>query len=137
MDNENGSIKNLADVRDAIMADGTLPSGRKKAVRTHFKSYAKAHGKLLNALPADPRIHRPFLKAFHAAKAGYSQAHWGNIVSSLNFALHHLGLTTLRGRSASPMTPKWQTLYRRSIETGITQPLENQVCVHVVTTRHL
>lgn len=108
----------LAEVLAAILADESVSSGRKKAVKTHFGTYARAQGKSLDSLPADPAAHRAFIKRFHASKIGVSAGHWRNVVSSLNFALHHLGLTTLPGRSTKPLATQWQSLYVRLPDPG-------------------
>jgi len=107
-------FQTLANVLSAIQADDNLSTSRKKSIATYFRVYARVQNKALEAIAADPKAIRKFCKSFLPASAGFSRAHWGNVISSMTFAFFHVGLISLPGRSKAPLCPAWQTLYGRA-----------------------
>ena len=102
----------LATLLHRILADGTVPDRRRQDLASSLRTIAKALGRSLEELSANPKDLRERLNHFHPAAAGISPRRWRNVVSLLRSALKHVGLTRVPGRSREPLTPAWAKLFR-------------------------
>jgi len=85
-----GSDPSLAELRQAILADVSLPEARRSAIASALNTVGKALRQPLETLPADPLRLRPLLSATTPAMAGLSSGSWRNARSLLHAGLNHL-----------------------------------------------
>jgi integrase len=102
----------FATLHNRISADETLGSRRRQDVNSAIRTVAKALGRSLDDLPADPADLRARLRDFAPAAAGLSLRRWRNALSLLRYALKHSGLTRVPARSRAPLTCEWEDLFR-------------------------
>jgi integrase len=104
------SIPTLAQLRERILADQTLPLPRRRDVASALRSLAKALRMPPELLPADPLSLRAALKGLTPAMSGTQPPRWRNMLSLTRFALTHAGLITLAGRFEQTPSARWVTL---------------------------
>jgi integrase len=116
----------LADVRDAVRADGVLPMQRRQDLLSALNTCARVLGKPLDALPAAPRQIGALLAAARPAACDVSDRRWANVRSLVGQTLTLAG-PLLPARHTIPLSAEWTALsagleprFRRaSIEPGL------------------
>jgi len=93
----------LADVLAAIAA-AELPERRKQDLASAVRSVARALGRPLEQMPADPRLLASRLTAIAPQALGFSKARWSNVRSLLRAALE-LVTAMAPGRHLTPLSP--------------------------------
>ena len=106
----NQPIATQAQVRDTITADVVLTHIARRDQLSGLRGLAKALGRRLENIPADPATLRPLLAYFPAAKAGLSTGRWRNIRSHVQRTLAHVGLLAITGRSSTKLSTEWSAL---------------------------
>ena len=102
----------LADVRERISNDESLPEYRRRAVRIALKRLGDILGEHLAAIPAEPTELRKRVDGLHHAQVGLSPTRLATIRSHLTFALKHCGIATFR-TSNRPPSPRWRQHFDR------------------------
>lgn len=97
----------LADLRDRLASDLSLPEGRQRDMISALSSLARALGRPLNAILADPAIIRADIAPLTAAMAGFKPGRWRNVQSLVGAALACAGLVTVQGRIREKPTAAW------------------------------
>lgn len=100
----------LAQLRERILADETLPLQRRQDIASACRSLSKTLGMPPDAILAEPRQLRTALKGFTPAMANMSPGRWRNILSLLRHALGHLGLTAVPARFQLRPSADWAGL---------------------------
>jgi hypothetical protein len=77
----------LATLRARILTDDRLPARRRGDLASALRVVAKAIGKPLEAIPAEPASIRPLLQGVTAAQRGHRPGRWRNIRSLVAAAL--------------------------------------------------
>lgn len=107
----------LADLRQRILASD-LPERRRKAIASSLNTIARALGRPLEILPAEPVQLRPWLAGLTPAMARLTPGSWRNALSDLSIALAHVRPAMLPRRFDFAPSPEWaallQALPRRS-----------------------
>jgi len=102
----------FATLRDRIAVDETLAPRRRHDLISALRTVAKALGRSMDDLPADPAQLRARLKNFAPAMAGLSPRRWRNALSLVRSALKHSGLTRVPARSRAALATEWADLFR-------------------------
>ncbi len=102
----------LADVRERICRDDSLPERRRRRVLQCLERLRDILGTPLAAVEAKPKSLRERLDRIHPVQAGISQNRLANIRSNLTFALKHCGIATFR-TSRRPFSQHWRPLFDR------------------------
>jgi len=100
----------IAELREAMLADGTVDPRRRQEVASALRRLAKALCKPAEMIPTAPAALRPMLANFPAVRAGLSAGRWRNIRGLTQFALAHFGLATVPVRSRQALSPAWDAL---------------------------
>ncbi len=107
------SITTLADVLKTIDGDQELTPKRRAEIKSALRTMARAFGRSLGDLPADPKRIRRQLEGFSPASAGIEKARWQNVRSLVLAALKRVGAVSMSNRHDKAMSPEWRALYYR------------------------
>ncbi len=102
----------MAFVRDQIQADPKLSSRQKQETVSALRTMAKAVGRPLEELPANPLYLWDKINKVLPVAAGLTEARWRNVRSLVRFALKRTGLAFVPGRYREPLAPAWEDLFR-------------------------
>jgi integrase len=115
----------LASLIERMALDPALDPQKRRDAGSALRTVAKALGRRLEELPADPRLLRERLQAVSAAQAGVAPARWRNIASLLTFALRYGELPCIAGRSRDPVSSSWLALKdgcdEKAVWTGLSR----------------
>nr|WP_302474479.1 tyrosine-type recombinase/integrase [Roseococcus sp. MDT2-1-1] len=100
----------LAQLRQQILADATLPEARRKAMASALNTVERALGQPLESLPADPTQLRPMLERVTPAMVRLSTGSWKNVRSLLGAVLRHANRNMLPQRFDIAPSPAWGEL---------------------------
>jgi integrase len=104
-------IKTLADVVDAVRA-ADLPKQRRQEIASALRTAARAIGKPLDRVPADPRRLAALMSEVSPISLNISLERWANVRS-----LTRAGLALVQpmapGRHITPLSPGWRALWRQ------------------------
>lgn len=107
------TAKTLADVLALVRADTGIPPRQKQEIASALHMTAKAVGRELVEIPAEPAHLRARLKDFAPAALGMTPQRWANIRSLLKKALTIAGLGEGFERKRAPFLPVWSQLLDR------------------------
>ncbi len=102
----------LADLHRRIRADLALPPRRRDDMASALSSVAKALGRPIDIIAADPVALRPLLKGLTPAMVGHAGGRWRNILSLLVAAMRYGGVASVPGRFDHEPSPAWRDLLR-------------------------
>lgn len=108
----------LAQLRERILADETLPLQRRQDIASACRSLGKALGMPPDVILVEPRQLRTALKGFTPAMANMSPGRWRNILSLVRHALGHLGLTAVPARFQLRPSADWAGLLEQVTDYG-------------------
>lgn len=99
---------------DVIMAIGQadLPDRRRQELTSAVRTAARALGRRVEEIPADPRLLANRLSEVAQAAIGLSRGRWANVKSLLRAAMSQVREMS-PGRHLTPLSPSWQTLWER------------------------
>ena len=99
---------------DVIMAIGQadLPDRRRQELTSAVRTVARALGRRVEEVPADPRLLANRLSEVAEAAIGLSAGRWANVKSLLRAAMSQVREMS-PGRHRTPLSPSWQTLWER------------------------
>ena len=97
----------IAEVRDCILADETLPPARRQDIASALLRLAKALGLPADILLADPVDLRARLKGVTPKMVGIKPPRWKNILSLTRTALTRVGICVVPTRFDSTPAPAW------------------------------
>jgi integrase len=103
------SPPSLADLLDAV-AQADLSERRRQDMASAIRSVARALGRPLADIPADPHLLSKRLIEVAPQALGLSQGRWSNIRSLLRAAIK-LVMPVAPGRHLSPLSPAWKMLW--------------------------
>ena len=106
----------LADVRDAIDRDETVPAWKRAQWKSALKRLGEFLGRDLAAMPARLRALQPALRGLHHAQLGITKARLRNIKSDLRAALGHCGHIIPGLGKDQELAPAWMALHDRLTE---------------------
>jgi integrase len=107
-----GSVRSLAEVAKEIAADELVTPRQRQEICSALRTLARAIGRRLEEIPANPRYLRERLANMTPAMANVSQGRWNNVLSLTRSALKRAGLSTMPGRSTEPLQREWVDLFR-------------------------
>ncbi len=102
----------LAQVRERIRDDGSLPRYRRIAIRCNLNCLARLLGEDLADLPADLAVLRPRIEKLHHIQLGVSRHRLSNVRGDLLLALSRMGHPVLRSTQMR-LAPCWSVLFDR------------------------
>src|SRR5579885_214408 len=102
----------MAFVRDQIQADPKLSSRQKQETVSALRTMAKAVGRPLEELPANPLYLWDKINKVLPVAAGLTEARWRNVRSLVRFAWKRTGLAFVPVRYRDPLAPAWEDLFR-------------------------
>ncbi len=102
----------LAQVRERISSDESVPRRRRNDIRSSLKRFAEFLGQDLASFPADLRKLRPEFDKLHPAQTGISRNYLWNLRSDIVHALRLVGIPVLPPQHR-PLSPKWLFLKER------------------------
>ena len=100
-------IPSLAELRVRLLADELLPERRRNDMASALASLAKALGRPLETIPADPAVLRSMLAGLNAPMVGLRPGRWRNVLSLVTATLAHLGIIIIQGRIREAPSPAW------------------------------
>ena len=125
-------IRTLADVVDAVRA-ADLPKQRRQEISAALRTAARAIGKPLDRVPADPRRLAALLSEVSPIALGLSPGRWANVRS-----LTRAGLALVQpmapGRHITPLSPGWKALWQQ-LPRKVTQAAI-PICTILLGSRH-
>ena len=105
---------------DQIIADETLTNRQREEIESALRSFAKEFGCPLEELAAHPSTLRkrparlmPGLANLELEAFRRFKRRWANVRSLILFALKHVGIIAVAGRSRVSFAPAWTALFRR------------------------
>jgi hypothetical protein len=101
----------LADVIIAI-GEANLPDRRRQELKSAVRTVARALGRRLEDVLADPRLLANRLAEVAPLAMGLSPGRWANVISLVRAAMSLVGEVG-PGRHRSPLSPSWQMLWDR------------------------
>jgi integrase len=102
----------MAFVLAQIQADPTLTQRQSQETVSALRTMAKALGRPLEELPANPLYLWDKINKVLPVAAGLTEARWRNVRSLIRFALKRTGLAFVPGRYREPLAPAWEILFR-------------------------
>lgn len=108
----------FADLIAKLQADTTLTPGRQRDLVSAIRRTAKALGRALETIPADPTWLRPRIERIVPAGIGLTQKSWSNVRSDLQAALAHLGITKRPVNRKWHLSPAWAPLWDKVLASG-------------------
>ena len=105
------SSTTLADVITAI-GQADLPDRRRQELTSAVRTVAKALGRRVEEIPADPRLLANRLSEVAEVAIGLSPGRWANVKSLLRAAMSQVREMS-PGRHLTPLSASWQTLWDR------------------------
>jgi integrase len=117
------AITNFAELMEFIGADQSLSPQRRAEICSALRLIARASGRRLAEIPANPAYLRKLFATLTPAMAGVSVGRWANACSLARAALKHAGLATIPGRSTLPLGPEWRALHRYLNERRLREAL--------------
>ena len=113
-------VTTLADVVAAVqIAD--LPKQRQQEIGAALRTAARAIGKPLERVPAEPRRLQALLSEVSPIALGLSPGRWANVRSLIRAGLA-LVQPMMPGRHITPLSPGWKTLWQQ-LPRKIRRPL--------------
>jgi integrase len=110
---------NYAILLDQIIVDQTLTSRQREEIASALRSAGKEFGCPLEELAAHPSTLRkrpaslmPGLANVDLEAFRRFKRRWANVRSLIRFALKHVGIIAMTGRSRVAFTPEWTALFR-------------------------
>ena len=100
----------LAAVLALIQADTSLTIGRRRALASGLRSFAKAVHAPLEELSTRLDALRTRMNRYTPAMVGMSEGRWRNCLSETRKALTHVGIIKAPARSSTPFAPAWAAL---------------------------
>ena len=110
MTSDKSPAATLAMVEASIAKCAALSEQRRRDLCCSLRALARAMGRRLEEIPADPAALRVRLKVLTPAQAGVSPRRWANIKSDVGAALRHAGIACRRGRSRVALSAGWTDL---------------------------
>lgn len=104
------AFSSLRELRDHLLVDATIPDQRRRDLASALNTFAKAVGRPIDVLPADPARLKPFLKGITPAIVGLKSGRWNNVVSLVTSALTRAGLIAIAGRIDCKPSEAWNAL---------------------------
>jgi integrase len=101
----------LADVIIAI-CQADLPDRRRQELTSAVRTVARALGRRVEEVPADPRLLAHRLSEVAEVAIGLSPGRWANVKSLLRAAMSQVREMS-PGRHLTPLSASWQTLWER------------------------
>ena len=98
----------FAELVAQFSVDGTLAPERARDMVSGLRSIAKALGRPLKDVPADPRWLQPRLARVAPAALGLRPKTWANIVSNARAAMAHFGIVARRRNHLDDLGPEWR-----------------------------
>jgi hypothetical protein len=126
------SCETLAALRTHILDDQGLPPGRRRDIASALSSLAKAVGRPLDIISAEPATLRSLLGGMTAAQMGHRPGRWRNIRSLVSAALARTGQIQVPTRLDLPPSPAWAALLDKPLprdaacRLGALRPLLHQ-----------
>jgi integrase len=102
----------MAFVRDQIQTDPKLSLKQRQETVSALRTMAKALGRPLEELPANPLYLWDKINKVLPVAAGLTEARWRNVRSLVRFALKRTGLSFVPGRYREPLPLAWEELFR-------------------------
>ena len=103
--------KTLADVATGI-SQAELPDRRRQELKSALRTVARALGRRLEDVPADPRLLANRLAEVAPVAIGLSPGRWANVKSLMRSAMS-LVVEVGPSRHCSPLSPSWAALWDR------------------------
>ena len=104
-------VRTLADVVAAVQT-ADLPKQRRQEITSALRTAARAIGKPLERVPAEPRRLQALLSEVSPIALGLSPGRWANVRSLIRAGLA-LVQPMMPGRHITPLSPGWKTLWRQ------------------------
>jgi hypothetical protein len=101
----------LTDVITAIR-QADLPDRPRQELTSEVRTVARALGRPVEEIPADPRLLANRLSEVAEVAIGLSPGRWANVKSLLRAAMSHVREMS-PGRHPTPLSPSWLTLWER------------------------
>ncbi|MDM7968159.1 MAG: site-specific integrase [Paracoccaceae bacterium] len=108
----------FADLIAKLQADTGLTPGRQRDLISAIRRTAKALGRPLETIPADPTWLRPRIERIVPAGIGLTPKSWSNVRSDLQAALAHLGITKRPVNRKWHLSPVWAPLWDKVLASG-------------------
>ncbi len=103
--------KTLADVATGV-SQAELPDRRRQELKSALRTVARALGRRLEDVPADPRLLANRLAEVAPVAIGISPGRWANVKSLMRSAMS-LVVEVGPSRHCSPLSPSWAALWDR------------------------
>jgi hypothetical protein len=100
----------LAELRGRLAGDEGLPAGRRRDMVSALSSLAKALGRPLEAIPADPAQLRAAMAHLTPAMVGLKPGRWKNVQSLVSAVLAYAGIITVQGRVREKPSEAWRSI---------------------------
>jgi integrase len=102
----------LADVLAAVRGDPNCPARQRQDRCSGIRTLAKALGRRLEDLPADPGQLQGLIRKVNPVSVGLAPKRWRNALSLTRAALNQAGINASPGRHVTALSPAWADLYR-------------------------
>ena len=108
----------FSDVLQMIEDDGQLSPTRSRDLRSGLRRVAKALGRPLNEIPADPAWLQPRLAGVQPAAVCLTPKSWTNAVSDTKSAMAHTGIIKRTQNHKDDLSPAWRSLWGVVLASG-------------------
>lgn len=108
----------FSDLIEKFQSNTSLTPGRKRDLISAMRRAAKALGRSVETIPADPTWLRPRLERIVPAAIGLTPKSWSNVRSDLQAALAHAGITKRAVNRKRHLSPDWAPLWDRVLVSG-------------------
>lgn len=105
----------FSDLIAKLQSDTTLTPTRKRDLISALRRAAKALGRPIETIPADPTWLRPRLQRIVPAGIGLSVKSWSTVRSGLQAALAHAGITKRPVNRKWHLSPDWAVLWDKAL----------------------
>lgn len=105
-------------VAESLVADKSLSQTRVRDLTSGLRGVAKALGRPLDDVPADPRWLQPRLSKIAPGALGLSSKSWSNLVSNARAAMAHFGIVARRQNRLEDLTADWRELWSAVLLSG-------------------
>jgi len=108
----------FSDLITQLRDDSSLNHTRHRDLASGLRRVAKALGLTPQDVPCHGRWLQPRLSKVSPAMHGISTKTWQNAVSNVRSAMAHAGIVEQRFNRITDLSPEWQELWARVLETG-------------------
>ena len=108
----------FSDLITQLRDDSSLNHTRHRDLASGLRRVAKALGLTPQDVPCHGRWLQPRLSKVSPAMHGISTKTWQNAVSNVRSAMAHAGIVEQRFNRITDLSPEWQELWARLLETG-------------------